>query len=128
MEEQKENNDIGEKLGEKKKEMIIELKDTDVIDRFFTHFKLDAPAYLLEAIKNFKKAQDLDTEENLKLALTKAVVECQEPIKQLDDLFDPVVAACGEMSYGLQFDQELAEIIGQEEPTQSLDSSSDQDS
>ena len=102
-------------MQEKKPEMILETKDVEVITRFFDHFKIEIPTYLKEANEAFTNQPNLDTETTLKLALTKAVVEKKEEIENLDELFVPVVKACGEMAYNLQFDKDLEDVIGQDE-------------
>ena len=102
-------------MEEKKRDMVLEAKDVEVINRFFTHFNIDIPGYLKDANVVFETTQNFETETILKLALTKAVVESKVSIEQLDELFVPVVKACGEMAYNLQFDRDLVDVIGQDE-------------
>lgn len=106
-----------DKLGKKEELADIELKDLDVIDRFFGHFELDTPQYLAKAIEEYKSVQDLKTEKNLKLNLLKAVIDNRGKVEGLDDLFTPVINAAGEMAYNLQFDKDLEDVLTQEDPS-----------
>lgn len=102
-------------LGKKEELADIELKDLDVIDRFFGHFELETPKYLTQAIEEYKSVQDLKTEKNLKLNLLKAVIDNRDKVEGLDELFTPVINAAGEMAYNLQFDKDLEDVLTQED-------------
>ncbi len=100
---------------EKTKEIILDPKDMDVIERFFTHFDIKIPDYLKESIDSFRAKQTLETQDAVKLSLTKAVRESENEMLAIDEIFEPVIKACGEVAYNMQFDKDLAETIGQDE-------------
>lgn len=101
-------------LGKKEELADIELKDLEVIDRFFSHFDLTTPDYLTKAITEYTAEQTLETEKNLKMNLLKSVIDNKDKVEGLDELFRPVINACGEMAYNLEFDKDLEEILTQD--------------
>lgn len=100
---------------EKQNQVVLDPQDMDVIERFFTHFSIDIPDYLKASIENFKKDQNIATQNALKLSLTKAVQEKQSDVLKIDEIFEPVIKACGEVAYNMQFDKDLQDVIGQDE-------------
>lgn len=100
---------------EKKKQLKIEVKDLEVVTRFFNHFNIDMPDHLTEALEGFKNDPSIKTQDALTLALTKSLSERKEQINELDDLFKPVVEACEEVSYNLQFDKDFEDTVGIDE-------------
>lgn len=100
---------------EKKEQIVLDPQDMDVIERFFTHFSIDIPDYLKKSIENFKKDQTIDTQNAVKLSLSKAVQDRGEDVMKIDEIFEPVIKACGEVAYNMQFDKDLEDVIGQDE-------------
>lgn len=96
---------------EQKQEVVLDQKDSEVIERFFTHFEITMPDYLKDAIAQFGKEQTYQAQNNLKLCLTKAIGDCKEDFLGIDEIFEPVILACDETAYNLQFDKDLQEEL-----------------
>lgn len=100
---------------EKEQKVVLDAQDMDVIERFFTHFEIEIPDHLKTAVANFKQDQSIKNQDALKLALTKTVKEKQKDVLQIDEIFEPVIKACEEVAYNMQFDKDLEDVIGQED-------------
>ena len=98
-----------------KEQVVLDLKDTEVVEKFFTFFEIDMPDYLQEALAAFNKDQSLDNQNRMKLAITKSIEDRREKFLEIDEIFEPVVGACGETAYNMQFDKDLKEVLGSEE-------------
>jgi hypothetical protein len=106
-------------MGEKKEEVVLDVQDMDVIERFFTHFEIKIPGELSDAIANFRKCQDVRAQNAVKLALTQATRDNRDSMIAIDEIFEPVVAACEETAYNLEFERDLEDVIsGEKEPSQ----------
>lgn len=101
-----------------KKEVILDSKDAEIVEKFFQHFNLSIPEHLREAIDAFNKDANIDTQEKFKLALTSSVKMLKDDFVKIDEIFEPVVMACDETSYNLQFDKDFHKVLSEESEEQ----------
>lgn len=99
---------------EKKSEqdLTVSVQDIDNIEKFLDHFKFTRSKEFIAAVEAFKK------DGNRKHAL-EAIHEVAKTMKAakgqnelIDDLFVDIFPACDSISYNMQFDKDLEDIIG----------------
>jgi len=99
---------------EKNLEQEIFIADTDIqhIEKFFDHFKVTMPEELIKAIAEFRTNQTSETQRDLRFKLAKAMIVVKGKNELLDEVFEKVFDCTTEISYNLQFEKDLEEIIG----------------
>lgn len=94
-------------------EIFIVDADIQHVEKFFDHFKLDTPDYLMKAISDFKANKNKNTQNELRFCLAKALSTIKGKNELLDEVFDKVIECTTEVGYDLQFERDFEEIIGQ---------------
>lgn len=109
------------------KKMVIEPKDTEVVEKFFEHFNLDMPKALKSSLKEFKKNPCIDTQKRFVLEVNRAI-SGEHSIDSLDEMFKPIVEFAKESVYELEFNDAVEETFGVNPEAQASDSEEPSDS
>ncbi len=100
---------------EKKNEadLTVNVQDIDNIEKFMDHFKFARTKEYVAAIEAFRKSPgDLTLSREAIYQLAKNVAACKGQNELVDEIFADVLPACLNISYNMQFDKDLEEIIG----------------
>lgn len=105
---------------EKKNEadLTVGLQDLDNIEKFIDHFKFTRSKEYIAAAEAFRK--DPSNHQHAREAIyqvAKTMAACKGQNELVDEVFADVLPACLNISYSMQFDKDLEEIIGVD-PTQ----------
>ena len=96
----------------KAKEVYVTQDDVDAIERFFTHFKFTTSKEYNDARLAFFANKTLDTQRNYRFQVAKEVIRIKGQNELVDDLFKNVMDTSDKLSYDMQFDKDLEEIVG----------------
>ena len=90
-------------------ELVICVSDIECIEKFYTNFGFTMPEKLKKAVKGFEQEQSIETQRELKKQLTIAITEIDDPT--LNRLFKPVIDACRESGYEMQFEDDIDDML-----------------
>ena len=97
----------GENIFEEKEKVVaISGEDCKNVRDFFTHFKIDLPPDLEDAMKAFEADKTYANQERVKTFLCKAMIESNHPLFK-DELFAQVIDNSSKIVWEAQFAQSL---------------------
>ena len=96
----------------KNKDVYVSEEDMEAIERFFTHFKLTTSKELNDARADYIQDKNVNTQRMYRFQLAKEIGRCRGQNELLDDLFKNVMDTSDKLSYDMEFDNDLEEIIG----------------
>lgn len=104
-----ENNKLND---DAKNTIYVAQEDIDAITRFFKHFKFDTSIEFKDAVTAFETNKTLETQKNLRFNIAKECLRMKGQNELIDDLFKNVVNTSDKLSYDIQFEKDLEEVIG----------------
>jgi len=90
----------------------VSKEDVDAIDKFFKHFKFPTSKEFNDAKLRFNVQPTLESQREFRFQLTKEISRLKGQNEMIDDLFKNVMETSDKISYDMQFDKDLEEIIG----------------
>jgi hypothetical protein len=93
-------------------EVYVTQDDIDAIERFFTHFKFTTSKELNDARAAYLLDKNVDNQRMYRFQLAKEIGRCKGQNELIDDLFKNVMETSDKLSYDMEFDNDLEEIIG----------------
>lgn len=94
------------------KSIYVAQEDIDAITRFFKHFKFVTSKEFDSAVEAFQANPTLETQKNLRFNIAKECLRTKGQNELIDDLFKNVVTTSDKISYDIQFEKDLEEVIG----------------
>jgi hypothetical protein len=98
------------------KKPVIAFGDCQAAIDFFSHFEIPLPSDLNLALENFRSAETLENQEELKFQLCKAIATIDHEAFK-DEMFEKIVAECKNVVYEMQFDKDLETTLTDDKKT-----------
>jgi hypothetical protein len=92
------------------KEVKIESDDAMNVVEFWQHFKLSMPEDLAKAAQNFMENSTVETQNEFRLAICKAVVDGKESIFE-DEVFKKIKFNASKILFHSNFSSELEKVL-----------------
>lgn len=93
-------------LGETERFVVISAEDAEAARKFWSHFEIAMPKALEAAFDAFQMTPSVETQDELKLQLCKAVSTCDHEIFR-DEIFVDIIPECRNTAYAMSFDRQL---------------------
>lgn len=87
-------------------------EDLDAITRFFKHFKFATSKEFNDAITAFQTTPSIETQKIVRLNIARECIRMKGQNELIDDMFKNVVVSSDKLSYDIQFEKDLEEIVG----------------
>ncbi len=91
----------------------VNTQDVESIEKFMDHFKFTRSKEYIAAIEKFKASTNNSVAQREAIyEIAKAFAALKGQNELVDDIFADVFPVCGNVSYHLQFEKDLEDIIG----------------
>jgi hypothetical protein len=90
--------------------LVLTPEDVQSAAEFWTQFEIPMPDELKKAFQNFVDSPSIDTQNELKLQLTKTIGFSDHDAFK-DELFQEIAEECRHVAYGMSFNKDLEESL-----------------
>jgi hypothetical protein len=113
-------NEKDDTLQEVTRKVVITPEDVAGAADFWTHFDIPMPPELKVAFDNFCANPSIEAQDEVKLQITRAIHNTDHEAFK-DEMFQEIVAECGQVEYDMTFDKELERTLTADQEAQLTD-------
>jgi hypothetical protein len=94
-------------------QIAVTIQDVETINRLLAHFNLPRSKEYNDAYENYKSnPEDQGFTKTMILETAKTMREAKGKNEMLDNIFADIFVSCDKISYDMQFDLDLEDIVG----------------